>query len=64
MSSWSIEALIAAKRAIVEGLRLPFADGLRLEGRLFFELQAGPEAVALEEEMSGRYQAGNTDPWS
>ena len=26
-------ALVAAKKAVVEGLRMPFADGLRLEGR-------------------------------
>jgi enoyl-CoA hydratase/carnithine racemase len=49
------QALAAAKRAIVEGLRLPFDEGLRLEGRLFVECQLGGEAVALEEAALRRY---------
>ena len=32
-------ALVAAKRALVEGMRLPLDEGLRLEGRIFMELQ-------------------------
>jgi enoyl-CoA hydratase/carnithine racemase len=48
-------ALAAAKRAIVEGIRLPFDEGLRLEGRLFVECQTGAEAVALEERALKRY---------
>jgi enoyl-CoA hydratase/carnithine racemase len=49
------QALAAAKRAVVEGLRLPFDEGLRLEGRLFVECQLGGEAVALEEAALRRY---------
>lgn len=37
-------AVFAAKRAVVEGLRLPLDEGLRLEGRLFFELNASDDA--------------------
>ena len=48
-------ALAAAKRAVVDGLRLPFEEGLRLEGRLFVECQTGQEAVALEAAALQRY---------
>lgn len=48
-------AVVAAKRAVVDGLRLPFEEGLRLEGRLFVECQTGSEAVALEEAALKRY---------
>ena len=37
-------ALVAAKRALVEGPRMPFVDGLRFEQRLFRELVAGADA--------------------
>ena len=37
-------AVFAAKRAVVQGLRLPLVDGLQLEGRLFAEANASPEA--------------------
>ena len=54
-------AIVAAKRAVVEGLRLPLEEGLRLEGRLFIECQLGPEATALEEAASARYAASASD---
>jgi len=37
-------AVFAAKRAVVEGLRMQLADGLKLEGRLFAEANASDEA--------------------
>lgn len=37
-------AVFAAKRAIVEGLRLPLNDGLRLEGQLFMAANASDDA--------------------
>lgn len=37
-------AVFAAKRAVVEGLRLPLEDGLRLEGQLFVEANSSDEA--------------------
>ena len=51
-------ALAAAKEAIVEGLRLPFDDGLRLEGRLFLELQTGEEALGLQDRALEAYASG------
>jgi enoyl-CoA hydratase/carnithine racemase len=54
-------ALVAAKRAMVDGFRLPFDDGLRLEGRLFVECQQGAEAVALEEAAARRYRSAGPD---
>ena len=39
-------AVFAAKRAVVDGLRLPLEDGLRLEGQLFAAAIASPEAEA------------------
>jgi enoyl-CoA hydratase/carnithine racemase len=53
-------ALAAAKKAVVEGLRLPFDDGLRLEGQLFMQLQTSPEAIELEERASEAYSRGET----
>lgn len=55
------QALVAAKRALVEGLRMPLDDGLSLEGRLFVECQTGAEAVALEEQMLRRYADAGPD---
>lgn len=40
-------AVFAAKRAVVQGLRLPIEEGLRLEGRLFAETNASDEAKRL-----------------
>jgi len=54
-------ALAAAKRAIVQGLRLAFEDGLRLEGRIFVECQGDARAVALEERALRRYQEAPPD---
>jgi hypothetical protein len=38
--------VFAAKAAVVEGLRLPLAEGLALESRLFVEINASDEARA------------------
>lgn len=53
-------ALAAAKKAVVEGLRMPFAEGLRVEGQLFVELQTGKEAIELEERALEAYRSGST----
>jgi enoyl-CoA hydratase len=45
-------AIVAAKRAIVQGLRLPFAEGLALEGQLFIECQIRPDTVAVQETVA------------
>lgn len=39
-------AVFAAKRAVVDGLRMPLDDGLRLESRLFAEANSSPDARA------------------
>ena len=54
-------SLAAAKKAVVEGLRLPFEEGLRLEGRLFIELQTGKEALDLQDRTLESYRGG-ADP--
>ena len=41
-------ALFAAKRALIDGLRLPLEEGLRLEGRLFIECQVRPDTLELQ----------------
>lgn len=53
-------ALTAAKKAIAEGLRQGFSDGLRLEGQLFLELQTGKEAIELEHRALETYRSGGT----
>jgi len=52
-------AVRAAKRAIVDGLRLPLDEGLRLEGRLFMECQIRPDTVAIQERVA---EAERTTP--
>lgn len=59
MAAMPRAAVAAGKRAIVEGVRMPFAEALRLEGQLFAQLQLGPEAVALEEQAIERYREGD-----
>jgi enoyl-CoA hydratase len=54
-------ALVAAKKAVVEGLRLPLDEGLRLEGQLFLQLQTGKEALELQDQALDSYAKG-ADP--
>jgi enoyl-CoA hydratase len=48
IASHPVAAVRAAKRAIVDGIRLPLDDGLRLEGRLFIECQVRPDTIAIQ----------------
>jgi enoyl-CoA hydratase len=41
-------AIVAAKRAIIDGLRLPLDEGLALEGGLFLECQIRPETLGIQ----------------
>jgi enoyl-CoA hydratase/carnithine racemase len=41
-------AIVAAKRALVEGFDLPLADGLRVEGRLFVECQTRADTIDIQ----------------
>lgn len=54
-------AVVAAKRAIIEGLRLPLEEGLRLEGQLFLECQVRPDTVALQERVADAERAAPAD---
>jgi len=54
-------AVVAAKRAIIEGLRLPLDEGLRLEAGLFLECQIGPDAIRLEQAAADRYRDADPD---
>jgi hypothetical protein len=42
----------AAKRAILDGLRLPLDEALMLEARLFIECQMRPDTVAIQERVA------------
>jgi enoyl-CoA hydratase/carnithine racemase len=44
-------AVVAAKRAIVEGMELPLRDGLRVEGRLFIECQTRGDTISVQEKF-------------
>ena len=48
-------ALVAAKRAVIDGLRLPLSEGLRLEAQLFAEFLADPATLALQDRIRERY---------
>ena len=54
-------ALFAAKRAVIDGLRLPLDEGLRLEGRLFIECQARPDTIALQARVADAERAAPPD---
>jgi enoyl-CoA hydratase/carnithine racemase len=44
-------AVFAARKAVVQGLKLPLAEGLRLEGRHFAEINASEEARKMNAAM-------------
>jgi hypothetical protein len=43
---------------MVEGLHLPFVEGMRLEGQLFIQLQTGQEALQLQDVALDAYAKG------
>jgi enoyl-CoA hydratase len=45
-------AVLAAKRAILDGLRLPLHEGLAMEGRLFLECQLRPDTVEIQQRVA------------
>jgi enoyl-CoA hydratase len=55
------KALAAAKQAIVQGLRAPFDEGLRIEGRLFLECQLGADAARLQAAALQRYATASPE---
>ena len=56
IASKPLAALAAAKRAMLEGLSMPLAEGLQLEGRLFLGLQTGADALDLQRQALDRYE--------
>jgi enoyl-CoA hydratase/carnithine racemase len=50
-------ALVAAKRAVIDGLRLPFAEGLDLEKSLVLPRTADPVSIAKRDALAARYAA-------
>jgi enoyl-CoA hydratase len=52
-------AVLAAKRAILDGLRVPLAEGLRIEGRLFIECQTDAATLAAQQAAVDRYRSGD-----
>ena len=54
-------AEFAAKKALLESTHAPLGEGLRLEGRLFAELQGRPEALAVQARALERYAATPPD---
>ena len=57
IASKPLSALAAAKRSMLEGLSMPLAEGLRLEGQLFIGLQTGVEALDLQRGALDRYES-------
>ncbi|MFC9971153.1 enoyl-CoA hydratase/isomerase family protein [Spirillospora sp. NPDC127200] len=55
MAARPAAALAAAKRALVEGSRLPLTEGLRFEAGLFAERLADSEAAELQRDARRRY---------
>jgi enoyl-CoA hydratase/carnithine racemase len=54
-------ALVAAKRAINDGLRLPLSEGLRLEAQLFAECLSDPATLAMQDRIRERYRGTPPD---
>jgi enoyl-CoA hydratase/carnithine racemase len=54
-------AVVAAKRAVVDGLRLPLDEGLRREGELFLACQTRPDTLAIQGEVVRRYADASED---
>jgi enoyl-CoA hydratase/carnithine racemase len=54
-------ALVAAKRAIIDGLRLPLSEGLRLEAQLFAECLSDPATLAMQDRIRERYRGTPPD---
>jgi enoyl-CoA hydratase len=52
-------AVVAGKRAILDGLKGSLPDGLALEGRLFLECQLRPDTVAIQEHAAGVERASD-----
>jgi enoyl-CoA hydratase len=54
-------AVVAAKRAMVEGLELPLDQGLALEGGLFIACQTDAATLAVQQQAADRYRSAGDD---
>lgn len=54
-------AVVAAKRAMVEGLQLPLDEGLALEGGLFIGCQTDAATLAVQQQAADRYRTAADD---
>lgn len=54
-------AVVAAKRAIVDGLGLPLDEGLRREAELFLACQTRQDTLALQGDVARRYATAGDD---
>jgi enoyl-CoA hydratase len=61
ISERPVDALRAAKRALVDAAQLPLANGLTREAELVGPLLASPEAIAIQEAVIARYAATAPD---
>lgn len=61
MASRPRAALVAAKRAVIEGSRLPLEEGLRLEGQMFLACQTRPDTLATQDRVVERYREATDD---
>jgi enoyl-CoA hydratase/carnithine racemase len=52
-------AVVAAKRAILDGLKVPLDEGLRIEARLFIECQTSASTLAVQQQAVDRYRAAD-----
>jgi len=57
-------AIVAAKRAIIQGLRMPFDEGLALEARLFLECQVRPDTIEIQMKVAEQERQGPVDEGS
>jgi enoyl-CoA hydratase/carnithine racemase len=54
-------AVIAAKRAMLDGLKVPLEEGLRIEGRHFLECQTAAATLSIQQKAADRYRAAADD---
>ena len=54
-------AVIAAKRAMLDGMKVPLDEGLRIEGRHFIECQTAAATLSAQQAAADRYREADDD---
>ncbi len=54
-------AVVAAKRALLDGMKVPLDEGLAIEGRYFLECQTAAETLAVQQIAADRYRDADDD---